>query len=222
MIPDLTAYNVIDLTLTYDEGIAGYAAKEARKLETDGWNAKTLSIYAHAGTHMDAPLHFGMEGTIDAFTPVQLMGPAWIAQLEPIEPAALIRPEDLGEIRERAVAGDSLLLRTGWSRFVSDPDLFRNRLPRVSPELAQWCVDTGIRMLGVEPPSVADVNNQDEVTRIHRLLFAGKVIIVEGLTNLAAIVQPKVLLIALPLKISGGDGAPARVIALESKIPVSG
>jgi kynurenine formamidase len=72
-------------------------------------------------------------------------------------------------------------------------------------------------MLGVEPPSVADVNNLAEVTQIHHLLFQGKVIIIEGLTNLSALSQNKIWLMALPLKIKEGDGAPARVIGLESR-----
>ena len=72
-------------------------------------------------------------------------------------------------------------------------------------------------MLGVEPPSVADVNNLEEVTEIHRILLDGDVIIIEGLTNLRQIRRDQVVLIALPLKVEGGDGAPARVIALEEK-----
>ena len=71
-------------------------------------------------------------------------------------------------------------------------------------------------MLGVEPPSVADVNNLDEITRIHSILLGAGIIIIEGLTNLEALSSEKVELIALPLKIGDGDGAPARVVAVES------
>jgi kynurenine formamidase len=64
---------------------------------------------------------------------------------------------------------------------------------------------------------VADVNDLPEVTRIHEILLGGNVIIIEGLTNLGNIKRELVDLIALPLKIAQGDGAPARVIALEEK-----
>jgi kynurenine formamidase len=67
----------------------------------------------------------------------------------------------------------------------------------------------------VEPPSVADVHNLKEVTDIHRLLLGADIIIVEGLTNLEAIQTDCVWLMALPLKIGRGDGAPARVVAFE-------
>jgi kynurenine formamidase len=70
-------------------------------------------------------------------------------------------------------------------------------------------------MLGVEPPSVADVHNREELTNVHRVLLGGGVIVVEGLTNLDQIRAEKVTFMALPLKIAGGDGAPARAIAIE-------
>ena len=67
----------------------------------------------------------------------------------------------------------------------------------------------------MEPPSIADVLDLDEVTKIHQILLGGDIIIVEGLTNLEALKREMVKLIALPLKIKNGDGAPARVIAIE-------
>jgi kynurenine formamidase len=70
-------------------------------------------------------------------------------------------------------------------------------------------------MLGVEPPSVADVNNIEELTATHRILFEGGVIVVEGLANLTSLSKPRVTFIALPLKVAGGDGAPVRAVAIE-------
>jgi kynurenine formamidase len=70
-------------------------------------------------------------------------------------------------------------------------------------------------MLGVEPPSVADVNNIEELTTIHQTLFKGGVIVVEGLANLTSLSKSKVTFIALPLKVACGDGAPARAVAVE-------
>jgi arylformamidase len=54
-----------------------------------------------------------------------------------------------------------------------------------------------------------------EVTLIHQVLLGGNIIIIEGLCNTENLTQQKVQLIALPLKILGGDGAPARVIAIQ-------
>jgi kynurenine formamidase len=129
-------------------------------------------------------------------------------------PGALISVSDIATTAPRIRPGDGLLLRTGWSRRLHEP-AYRDELPRVSLELAQWCVEKGVRILGVEPPSVADVNNVEELTAVHRVLLAGGVIIVEGLANLDRISREQVTFMAFPLKVAGGDGAPVRAFAIE-------
>lgn len=214
---DYSTQHIIDLTLPYDEKISGYNFNIARTVAKDGWNARNLRIYSHAGTHMDAPFHFGVSNkTIDEFRPDQLMGEAWVVKMGIVKPSQLLEIHHLGHIQDKLQPGDSLLLQTGWSQFVGE-DKYRNKLPRISESLARWCVDRKVKILGVEPPSVADVNNLEEVTHIHQILLGGGVIIVEGLTNLNRIISDKVWLIALPLKIHKGDGAPARVIAMEKQ-----
>lgn len=212
---DLSKYRIHDLTHTLNEKITGFSTVQARRLEADGWNAKYLSIYSHAGTHMDAPLHFGVsDQTIADFTPTELMGNARIIDVEVTQPKQLIQLSDVIGQLAAFKPGESLLLRTHWSDRYDQPD-FKPDLPRMSEELAEWCVHQQVKMLGVEPLSVADVENLPEVTRIHEILLGGDVIIIEGLKNLHLIKAREVFLIALPLKISGGDGAPARVIAFE-------
>jgi kynurenine formamidase len=206
---------VVDLTLPLASGEKGIYIEPAQRLETDGWNATTLSLYSHCGTHIDAPVHFGVGAqTIDTIPVENLIGPAWVADIRPVEPRVLIEPEHLGAIAEQFKPGESLLLCTGWSDYYGQ-DKYRNELPRVSAKLAQWCVDKNVKMLGVEPPSVADVNDIEELNTVHRILFEAGIIVVEGLSNLALLSKPKVTFIALPLKIAGGDGAPARAVAIE-------
>lgn len=214
---DPDKYNIIDLTLPYQEEIAGYSYEISRTVEKDGWNARTLHLYSHAGTHMDAPLHFGVShATIDEFMPEQLIGKAWVVPILIHEDQQLLTISDLGKLQAKFQEGDSLILHTQWSQFVGQQK-YRDALPRISTELAIWCVEKKVKILGVEAPSVADVNNLAEVTRIHKILLEGEVIIIEGLTNLEEITKESVFLIALPLKIKDGDGAPARVIAFEEK-----
>jgi len=206
---------IIDLTLPLEHGLRGVSFEPARAIAEHGWNATTLHLYSHAGTHMDAPTHFAVgEQTIDRISLDRCMGPAWVVDLTGIAPKALIGVEHLGAVTKRVQRGDGLLLRTGWSRRCREP-AYRDELPRVSLELAQWCVEKGVRTLGVEPPSVADVHNIDELTRVHKILLAGGVMIVEGLANLDQIRREKVTFMAFPLKIAGGDGSPVRAVALE-------
>jgi kynurenine formamidase len=205
---------VIDLTMALRPGMRGAEFETARELERDGWNARMLHLYSHAGTHMDAPSHFGIGNqTIDTIPLSRCMGPAWIADVGEAAPRTLIHVDDLGDVADKLQPDDGLLIKTGWSARVMQP-AYRDELPRVSLELARWCVEHQVRILGVEPPSVADVHNREELTAVHTTLLEAGIIIVEGLTHLDAIAKEKVTFMAFPLKIAGGDGSPARAFAV--------
>ena len=93
---------IIDLTLPLNDGDRGVSITPARRLETDGWNATTLSLYSHCGTHMDAPIHFGVtDRTIDQLPVEKLMGSSWVVNLDPAEPRMLIEPQHLGDAAEK-------------------------------------------------------------------------------------------------------------------------
>ncbi|NND33257.1 MAG: cyclase family protein [Saprospiraceae bacterium] len=214
---DANEYNLHDLTRTYSTKVAGYSDSIAKDLDRDGWNAKWLNMYSHAGTHMDAPHHFGITPqTIDQLPLASFMGKAHMVRLHDVSEKQIITIADLGSVSSRFQAGDSLLIRTDWSKKFGKSS-YRNMLPRIGSELANWCVEKKVKILGVEPPSVADVNDMTEVTEIHRILLGGNVIIIEGLINLDQIKRDDIFIMALPIKIKNGDGAPARVIAFEKK-----
>ncbi len=207
--------HVVDLSLTIDDDLPGAEITVAKTLAQDGWNATTLRLYSHCGTHMDAPRHFLEAGaTIDQQVLNMCQGPARVLDLTPIMPRELIGVEHLSRWEAVIRPGDRLLLRTDWYLRLGS-DEYRNGLPRISPELARWLVERGVALLGVEPPSVADVNNIDELTEVHRILLSAGIVIVEGLAHLDALRQDVVEFIALPLKIAGGDGCPVRAIAIE-------
>ena len=214
--------SVVDLTLALLHGMRGVAFETAKTFERDGWNARTLHLYSHAGTHMDAQTHFAAGSqTIDQIPLDRCMGPAWVVNLDGITDKALITVAQLSSIAVKFTPGENLLLRTGWSRHVNNPQHYRDNFPRIADDLAHWCVEHQVNLLGVEPPSVADVNNREELTRIHKILFSGDVIIVEGLTNLNSLTREKVWFTALPLKIEGGDGCPCRAFAWNGGFPAA-
>lgn len=211
----MTTAKVIDLTLPINTEMSGVSIETARTISVDGWNATTLHLYSHSGTHMDAPVHFDVNNqTIDKLPIDRLISEAWVVDVTFIGPSEQLFVKHLGDITHQFEPGQSILLHSGWSKRMGT-DAYRNQLPRISKELALWMGDHGVNMLGVESPSVANVNNLEEVTEIHTILMKNDIIIVEGLTNLDALSQEKVTLVALPLKVEHGDGAPARVIALE-------
>jgi kynurenine formamidase len=206
---------IIDLTLPINPEMAGVEITQAKTVKDDGWNATYINIYSHCGTHMDAPWHFEVnEQTIDELPLDRLISDAWIWDLQEVGPKEILGVQHLKKLINDFKKGDSMLLRTGWSKRLGTDD-YRNALPRIGEDLAHWMGENKVNILGVEPPSVADVNNLEEVTKIHQILMQHDIIIVEGLTNLDAITKPIVKLIALPLKVENCDGAPARVIAIE-------
>ena len=210
-----TPKKIWDLTEGYDSIIAGFSSEVAKRLEVDGWNASTYKIYSHSGTHMDAPIHFGVSSKTINQIPVQrFWGEAWVVRIPHVQARQLLTIEDLGSIGKELQEGDSLLIHTNWNQRLGTAS-FRDELPRIGVELAKFLVEKGINMLGVEPPSIADVNNIEEVTQIHEILLKADILIIEGLCNLDKLPGDKVGLIALPLKVNNGDGAPARVIAYE-------
>lgn len=207
---------VVDLTRPFGQGFPGFDKKIAKELSADGWNASSLNFYSHAGTHMDAPVHFLADGaTLEHYPPGRFLSQAWVVDVTWVNEKSIIDIAHLGDASRYHKPGQSLLLKTGWSSRFGRPE-YRESLPRIAPSLAHWCVDRKVNLLGVEPPSVADVQNLAEVTVIHQILLEGGVIPLEGLVNLDQLSTSKVFLIALPLLIEGGDGAPARVIALET------
>ena len=206
---------IIDLSLSVDADLPNASVEPFKSIEADGWRATMLRLYSHCGTHMDAPCHFLPSGqTLDQLNLDACCGEARIVNLAPVQPSELITLE-----RFQAAAGDSLppgqrlLLRTDWCNRFPNPQ-YRDALPRISLELAQWFVAQQVRLVGVEPPSVADVNNRVELTNVHQTLFRGGIVIVEGLANLDQIDGDTCEFVALPLRISGGDGCPVRAIAI--------
>lgn len=208
---------IIDLTRTIAHKQPGVKIHSAKSLKKDGWNASTLELYSHSGTHIDAPWHFEVNAlTIDEIPLDRLMGRALVLDLSHVGEHHLIRPDDFGSQLKNVKKGDNILLKTGWSKWFGTPK-YRNDLPRISKELALWFGERQINILGVEPPSVADVNNLKEVTEIHQILMANDILIIEGLVNLNKLKKSEVTLMAFPLKIKDGDGSPARVIAIEDQ-----
>ena len=206
---------IVDLTLPITPEMPGVTIDVARRLDQDGWNATTLSLYSHAGTHMDAPCHFLPDGnTIDRQDLNRVVGPALVVDVSPAEPKQLLTVQDFAAVSDAIEPGARLLIRTDWHKRYGT-DEYRDALPRISLELAEWLVERNVGLLGVEPPSVADVHNLEELTAVHQTLFRGDVVIVEGLAHLDQLTQPRVEFVALPMKVIGGDGTPVRAIAIE-------
>jgi arylformamidase len=84
----------------------------------------------------------------------------------------------------------------------------------VSATAAQWCVERGVRLLGIDYLTIEPQGPEKAGYPTHHTLLGAGVVIVEGL-DLRGIAAGRYELVCAPLKIAGGDGAPARVFLLE-------
>ena len=210
--------NIIDLSLTMRTGMRGIAWDTHTTLAEEGWNSRTLHLYSHATTHMDAPRPFFERGlTIDYQDLNKCIGPAFVVDLGEVAPRQLIKVADLGQLAKKIGPGDRLLFKSGCSKRVDEP-AYRDELPRISLKLAEFLAAKLVALVGVEPPSVAAINDLEEITAVHRTLLGAGIVIVEGLCNLDQLTQEQVTFIALPLKVEDGDGTPVRAIAIEGDL----
>jgi arylformamidase len=171
----------------------------------DGANVSHLSLGAHTGTHMDAPVHFFADGAgIDALPFAAVIGPARVIE---IADATAIRPEELRG--HHLVDGERVLFKTRNSARVWQTDAFVEDFVYCSQEAATYLVEVGIQTIGVDYLSVGGYQRDGRET--HRTLLAGGVWIIEGL-NLATAAPGRYELLCLPLRLAGCDGAPARAL----------
>jgi arylformamidase len=168
-------------------------------------NVSVLSMSAHTGTHMDAPLHFLAGGAaLDALPLAATIGPARVIEIR--DPHA-IHAAELGAQRIRR--GERILFKTrnsarGWS----DRE-FLHDFVYIARDGAEYLADRGVCTVGVDYLSVGGFEHDAHATHV-ALLQAG-IWIIEGL-NLSHVQPGSYELICLPLRIQGGDGGPARAI----------
>ena len=206
---------IIDLSLTLKKGMRGVDFSTAATIDNDGYNATNVLLYSHAGTHLDAPSHsIDGAGTVDKIDLHKCIGPALIIDMSHKGADSILTVRDFEPYTDRIIQGTRLLIRTDWDLHAGQPD-YRTDFPRISHDLAQWFADKNIWLLGLETPSVASLQDREEMQLVHRIMLKKEIVIVECLTNLREIQSEFVHLVALPLKIEGCDGSPIRAIAIE-------
>ena len=178
---------------------------------------RKLVIGTHTGTHVDAPRHFVPDGqTIDLVQLSQLVGPALVIDLSMVAKFQELNVSDISAKVENRLL-ERVVLRFDWSDKFGTGEYYTDH-PFLSEAAAHWLVDKGCRLLAMDTPMPDNPNNgrgcfKDSPN--HKILLGNGVILVEYLTNLRALRCNKITLVVAPLKIEHGDGAPARVFAIE-------
>jgi arylformamidase len=179
----------------------------------DEANVSVLRLGSHTGTHIDPPSHF-FDGapTVDQIPLEILIGEATVVEIPgPAGVAGSIGPADL----EAAGLGGvtRVLFKTGNSSLWGRAGLaFPPGFVSLSAAGAAWLVGHGVRLVGIDFLSVEARDAPGHPT--HRSLLGAGVVIVEGL-DLSAVAPGRYQLVCLPIRITGGDGGPARAVLRE-------
>ena len=233
---------VVDLSHPYSHETVYWVTASPFRLDTVSmgftekgyyYSANDFCTAEHGGTHIDAPIHFAENGlTVDEIPLERLIGQAIKIDVSANalnQPDYLISSADLmawetGE-RTRIPEGSIVLLETGFSKYYPDRVKYMGtaergaaalknlHFPGLAPEAAQWLVDQrNINAIGIDTPSID--YGQSEFFESHVILLTKNIPAFENLTNLDQLPSQGFEIIALPMKIKGGTGAPLRIVAL--------
>jgi arylformamidase len=182
----------------------------SRQARGDPANVSQLRLGSHTGTHVDPPAHFiDGEASVDALPLETLVGAALVADLRGAES---IGPAELDGL-DLPAGTERLLCRTDNSdRWATAGGAFPEDYVAVSTDGARWIVERGLQLVGVDFLSV-ERDGPPEFP-VHRTLLGAGVIVVEGL-DLSAVIPGPYTFVCAPLKVVGGDGAPARALLIE-------
>ena len=173
-------------------------------------NSSKITMGLHCGTHMDAPFHFFENGvTVDQVPLDVCVGEALMIDVRDKLAEGRIDVKHLKPYEAKMRDVRRIVLHTGWYGMWGKPEFFTSH-PVFTPEAGQFILECGVRLVGVDFPSV-DL----PPFPVHLILLGNGIVIVENLTNLSAIKREVFEFVTLPLKLTGRDGSPVRAIALE-------
>lgn len=168
-------------------------------------NLGSIQLSTHAGTHVDAPYHVEEEGdTTDTLSLASFVGPAQVIE---VGEDVSIRPEHV-----RESAAERVLFKTQASALLDEE--WPDSVAHLTVEAIHRLSANGVVLVGTDAPSVDPLDSSD-LPAHHALLDAG-IVHLEGL-SLEGVSPGHYYLLALPLKIAGGDAAPVRAVLSDSK-----
>jgi arylformamidase len=208
--------NWIDVTVPLNEGMAIWPGDIKIEIERrhsmergDAANNSAIHFGVHTGTHMDAPRHFIAKGkSIDQLPFNTSVGPARVIE---IKDQVSIKPAELKQYNIKR--GERILFKTVNSPRCWQTDNFVNDFVYITRDAAQFLVDAGVILIGVDYLSVGSPLDPERKLRpdTHQILLGAGLWLIEGL-NLSAISAGNYNLICLPLKLMDTEGSPVRAI----------
>ncbi len=236
----------VDLSHDFSEQTVSWPTAEMFKFETvfEGmtdagfyYSAYQFAAAEHSGTHIDSPVHFASgKDTVDQIPLEKLIGAGVVIDVSVqtlANPDYQISVQDFiswesqnGKLPQDAI----VLLRTGYSKYWPDRKKYMGtagrdpaavadlHFPGLAPQAAEWLIkNRQISAIGLDTPSIDF--GQSTLFKSHQVLFQQNIPAFENLANLDRLPEKGAFVIALPMKIKGGSGAPLRIVALVPKYP---
>jgi kynurenine formamidase len=232
---------LVDLSHDYSDQTVFWPTAESFKLEkvADGvtpqgyyYAANNFATSEHGGTHIDAPVHFAKgHRTVDQIPLDQLIGDAIVVDVTAAcasQPDYRVTTDDFaawekanGQIPDGAI----VLLRTGYARFWPDAAKYlgtaergeaavaKLHFPGLHQDAAKWLTESRrIKAIGLDTASID--YGQSTLYESHRTLYEHDIPAFENLATLDRLPAKGATVVALPMKIKGGSGAPLRAVAI--------
>jgi len=230
---------ILDLSYAFDDKTLYWSAEESfvhkpvsfGRTEAGYWYASyTFAANEHGGTHLDAPIHFG-EGrqSVEQIPIERHIGPGVkisIADKAAADPDYRLTAADIRAWESRRgpiPPGAIVLVHTGWGRYWGDrlkffgsdvpDDTAERHFPGIGQDAAELLArERQIAMVGIDTASLDYGPSRDFIA--HQVLNGANIAGVENVANMDRLPEDGFLILALPMKIAAGSGAPCRIVAL--------
>jgi arylformamidase len=167
-------------------------------------NVSVITHSPHVGTHADAPMHVREGAAASESLPLE----AFLGAAQVVDVSDCVGDIDRAALRARGVEATPVRLLLKTSRSIAG-GTFPDAWPVLSPACATELAAGGLRLLGVDAPSVDD--RESKTLAVHHALFDSGACVLENL-DLSAVAPGRYELIAPPLKVVGLDAAPVRAL----------
>jgi kynurenine formamidase len=238
--PLFPAGELVDLSHAYDQQAIFWPTAEKFRLHKDAEGITPAGYYyasnsfftsEHGGTHLDAPVHFAQgKQSVDEIPLQRFFGPAVVVDVTKQSEGNADYQVTVDDLTRAESSGSQfygetiVLLRTGFSRRWPDAAKYlgtaergaeavaKLHFPGLHPDAAKWLVAKGIRAVGIDTASID--YGQSTLFESHRTLYAANLPAFENLTALDRLPERGAYIVALPMKIADGTGAPLRAVAI--------
>lgn len=217
-VNELKINKIVDLTMMLHNDLPVYPGDPkpnihaATTIENEGYHTSFLHLGSHTGTHVDAPFHFREEGkTIENIELSRFVGEGVVIKVTDKSPGQAITLEDIAPYTNEINKDTVVLFHTGWSKYIENELYYEH--PYVEIQAVEELLQLGVRTffidaLNIDPPSGEHFSAHSAITKMNGIIG-------ENFTNFEQITFKRPLIVALPLKIAGGDGSPIRAIAID-------